>query len=117
MSPHPDDFDRPVPFQHLIDQPALNVDPPGVSTGKVSYQFFIRRRILVRIFAKDFEEYFGFRPKTCCRKFLGVFLGLAGKNDFPTYHRSFSLHFPRGVFNPFRMDSRIPGIETRYSVS
>ena len=113
MRPETDDFDRPDVFQHLIDEPVLDVNPARVRTGEVADEFFIWRRGLVGIFTKHGQQDFGFGTQPCRGELLGVFLGLAREDDPPNYHANFSRHRDTGVFSPRRMDSRMPGIDTR----
>ena len=113
MPPETDDFDGPNVFQDLIDEPVLNVDPTGVRTGEVADEFFIRGRGLVGILTKHGKQGFGFETQPRRGELLGIFLGLACEDDPPGYHANFSRHRETGVFRPRRIDSRMPGIDTR----
>jgi hypothetical protein len=55
MCPHTDDFYCFDVIQNLVNQPVLDIYPPGTCSGKVSQQFLIWWRGLVRIFFEDFE--------------------------------------------------------------
>jgi len=61
VGPHPDDFDGLDIIQDLVHQPVLDVDPSGVRTGKIADEFFVWRRILVRIFLEELEQPFSLR--------------------------------------------------------
>ena len=113
MRPEADDFDGPQILQHLIDESVLDVNPAGVRAGEVADEFFIRRRGLVGILTKYGQQRFGFGTQPSRGELFGVFLGLAREDDPPGYHANFSRHRETGVFRPRRMDSRMPGIETR----
>ena len=56
-------------------------------------------------------------PKSCGLNFFGVLACVFCENEFPRYHGSFLAHLLAGVFIPFIMDSRMPLVERRYSVS
>jgi hypothetical protein len=56
MRPHPDNLYRLQIIVNLIDKAMLYVDSPGTCSGEVSHEFLKRRRILVRVFAKDVEQ-------------------------------------------------------------
>ena len=113
MRPETNDFDGPNVFQDLIDEPVLDGDPAGVRTGEVADEFFIRGRGPVGILTKHGQQDFGFETQPRRGELPGVFLGLAREDDLPGYHANFSRHRETGVFSPRRIDSRMPGIETR----
>ena len=58
---------------------------------------------------------FGFRPAAA--SFFASLLGLLGVEQPPAHQSSLSSSSSTGVAMPSRMDSRMPGSETRYSVS
>ena len=113
MRPEADDFNGPDVSQNLIDEPVLDVDAAGIRAGKVADELFVRGRSLEGILTKDGQQDFSFGTPPRRGEFLGVFLGLACEDDLPRYHANFSRHRDTGVFSPRRMDSRMPGIETR----
>lgn len=116
MSPKTNDFDGLDRGKHLIDQAVLNVDPPRASTRQISDQLLVRGRILIRIGSQDFEKSFSFRPQAGGGEFLRVLLRL-GEDEPPAHQASFFDSFLTGVLRPALMDSRIPGIESRWRVS
>lgn len=63
MSPKADDFDSFFLVEHLVNQTVLQIDSSGIKTLKVTNQFLIRRRSLIRIFTNDINEGFSFRIK------------------------------------------------------
>jgi hypothetical protein len=74
---------------NLIHQAVLDVDAAGVGSGQISDELFVWRGILERVLRDDFE------------KTLRLWL-----EDLSS-----------GSAMPLRMESRIPGIEMRWSVS
>ena len=94
-----------------------DVDATGVRPRKVAYELFVARRGLVRIPAEYVEENLGLRPKTGGCELAGVPTCL-GREDYLSPHQPGPLeHLLTGVFMPLRMDSRMPGTESRYNVS
>ena len=55
MGPHPDDLDGLCFLQDLVHETVLNGDATGISSRKVSDQFFKGWRGLKRIFGQDFK--------------------------------------------------------------
>lgn len=117
MRPHADDFDGVAGRQHLIHKPVLNIDPAGIGPGKIADEFLKRRRGPKGVAFDDLEQQFRFGPKAGSGQLFGVFLRLSGKDKRPGYHLSLVRHFLMGVFSPFRIDARMPGIDSRWSVS
>ena len=113
VRPHLDDLNRLLLFEYLIDEPMLYVDSPGAGTGEISHEFFEGGRTLVRIFAKDVQQPGGCGLEAGSSYSLCVFLGLFGENQTPAHQPGSSAHLSTGVFMPFWMDSRIPGIDVR----
>jgi hypothetical protein len=117
VGPHPEDLYRTVRVQNLIDQAMLDVDPARVSSFEVTDQFLEGWRALSRIAAEDLQEFLRFFAKSASREFPSVFLGLPRKDQPPTgcglYQPGFSDVLLIGVRSPFRIDSRMPGIESR----
>lgn len=113
MRPQPDDLDDFDVRQDLINKPMLDVDPAGIGTGQVADELFEGRRILKGILAQNSQQGFRLGPEPRGREFLGVFLGLFGINQPPNHQRSLEDSFPTGVLSPFRMDSRMPGTDSR----
>jgi len=72
---------------------------------------------LQRILAEDFEEFPGPGSQSRGGELLRVPPGLGGKDEPPAYHFRWDAHLGTGVAIPSRMDSRIPGMESRYNVS
>ncbi len=117
MGPQTDDFDRTDRLQYLIHQAVLDVDPPGIGASEVADEFLIRRRGLIGVVAEEVKQGFGFRTESRRRKFLGVLLSLRREDERPLHHVSAESQALTGVAKPLRIDSRIPGIDTRYNVS
>ena len=95
----------------------LNRDPPGEGAGEVADEFFEPRRLSVRVEPEDIQKSFRLRPKAGAIEFARVLLGLLREDDPPgrvgRYQPGFSKHFEIGVRKPFRIDSRISGIDRR----
>lgn len=113
MGPHPDRLDGPRLGKHLVHQAVLNIDAPGVSARQVTDELFMGRGSLKRVTFEDFQQRLGLRPQAGGGEFLSVLLGLSGEDDLPRYHARVWRHRLTGVFNPCRMDSRMPGTESR----
>ncbi len=101
----------------LIYQPMQKVDPPGIGTRQISNQFLMGRWVLERIHRDDVKKALGLGFQIRGRNAPGVLLGLAGVDDGPAHQPGWVDALPSGSAMPLRMESRIPGIETRYSVS
>lgn len=117
VRPHADDLHRTFRIEDLVDESMLDVDAAGICTCEVADQFLEGGRALPRIPAQDVEQLFGFIPQTAPGDLPGVFLSLFCEADPPRrsgrYHPGFSEVFESGVRSPFRIDSRMPGIERR----
>lgn len=50
MGPHSENMDYFFPVIHIINQPMLNIYPPGIKPLQISNQFFICRGHFERIF-------------------------------------------------------------------
>ena len=70
-----------------------------------------------RVVAQQFEQQFGLRAKVGLWQLVDIPPGQAVVDQFPFHHFSSRLHFETGVLRPLRIDSRMPGMERRYSVS
>ena len=113
MRPQAQNLDGAFNFVDLIQQAMLNVDAARISPHEIPNQLFVRRRILKRIFRDDVEQTFGLGPEIRGRYFFCVFLRLPGVNDNPTHQPGFFEDLESGSAMPLRIDSRMPGIETR----
>src|SRR5258707_515279 len=118
MCPHSDDLHNPAIFKNLINKPMLNCDTPGVCPSQITDKFFVPRRSLEGVWFEDLEKFFCLRFQAGRRQLFSIFLCLRGVDQSPLHHQAGSgEHFSTGVRNPRRMDSRIFGIESKYSVS
>ncbi len=117
MCPHADDLHRFTAWKDLIHQAMLDIDPAGVGPGKVANKLFKWGRSLKRISSEDLEQQFRFGAEPRRGQLLSILLRLPCEDKPPGYHFRVVRHFLRGVLRPFRIDSRIPGIESRYRVS
>jgi hypothetical protein len=117
MRPESNYFNRLDVFQNLIHQSMLYVDATGTCTSQIADQFLERRWILIRIQFQDLKQSLGFWLQSRRLEFFSVLLSLFGEDKRPAHHLSSLLHFPTGVLMPSRMDSRIPGMAVKKSVS
>jgi hypothetical protein len=113
MRPHPQDFDFAFSTINLIHQTVLDVDAARIGAGKISNQFFVRRRTLKRIFRDDVEKSLRLRSKVCRCDLAGVLLCLPGVDDRPAHQPGLIEALLSGSAIPLRMEARIPGIESR----
>ena len=113
MRPEAQDLDDPLLLEHLIDHAMLDIDPAGVRAGKIADKLLEWRMGFKGIFFEDFQDTLRLFLETGSGKFLRVLLCLRCIHELPAHQTSFSVHFLTGVFIPDRMDSRIPGIESR----
>ena len=103
--------------EHLIYQTMLDVDPSGVGACQIADKFFVRRVRLIRVCTQKLDQLlcFGFQSRRC--QILGIFLGLPDEDNLPTYQSGSLQHSSTGVAKPSRIDSLMPGIDSKYSVS
>ncbi len=117
MRPHAKDFDGSRLGQDLINNSVLNIHPAGIGAFEIANKLLKWRWHLIRISAEDFENRYSLGFEVGRSELLGILLSLLCIADFPGHQRSSDAHFPTGVAMPFRMDSRIPGIDSRNRVS
>ena len=117
VSPQSEDLHGFDDGEHLIDHSVLDIDPPGVRAGQIAHQFFKRRRVAERVLREDLQELDRLRLEATGGQLLGVFLGLFGVDQLPDYHGRRVPHRPTGVSMPARMESLMPGIDSRNNVS
>ncbi len=117
MRPNAQDFDCARSTINLIHQTVLDVAATRIGAGKISHQFFVRRRTLKRIFRDDVEKSLRLRLKVCRCDLAGILLCLPGINDRPAHQPGLVEALLRGSAMPLRMEARIPGIDSKKSVS
>lgn len=95
----------------------LHADSPRVGAREIADELLESRRLPPGIRSEDLEELFGFFAQAADREFPSVFLRLPGEHDLPgprfVYQPGRFEVLETGVRIPFRIDSRIPGIERR----
>lgn len=69
--------------------------------------------MLKGILSQDLQQRLGLWPQIRTRKLPGVLLRLPGVVELPAHQLSFFEVLLSGSCNPFRIDSRIPGIDSR----
>jgi len=104
-------------FERLIHKSVLNIDPSRVGAGKITDELLVGKRILERIIGQNIQKKLRLWFQACTRKFLGVLLRLFREDEEVFHQSSFLAHAATGVASPERMESRIPGIETKYRLS
>ncbi len=113
VSPHAKNLDGFGVIQDLVDEPVLDVDTARACAGKIAQEFLVAGRCLVWIASKDVEELLGLRLEPRASQLLRVSPGLCGIDERPVHQSSSVAHLPTGVFSPFRIESRIPGMVAR----
>lgn len=104
-------------LDHLKNKPVLNVDMARIGAREITNQFFVRGRILVGIAFDDLEQFLRLFLRPGCCELLSVFLGLLGIDELPSHQSNSFEQESRGSSMPAMMDSRMPGMESRNSVS
>ena len=117
MSPEAEYLHHSEVVQHLVDQPVLDVDPARIGTCQVTNQLLEGRRSLIGVLCQSGKQEFRLALETGGRQLFRILLGLPRKDDLPTHQRSSGAQASTGVARPLRIDSRIPGIESKWSVS
>lgn len=117
MRPHPEDFYSMLAIQDLVYEPMLDVDASGVCAGKVADQFLIAGRCLEWVLSDHREQPLDLFHQSRGRNLPSVVLSLSCVNNPPAHQPGSSEHWSRGVSRPLRMDSRMPGTDSRYRVS
>lgn len=117
MSPQPQNLHHLLSLEHLIHQSVLNIDSSGIGTSKIADELLVRGRILEWIIDQNIQKQLRLRFQTSTCKLLRVLLRLFREDEEVFHQSSFLAHASTGVASPERMDSRIPGIETKYRLS
>lgn len=117
MCPEPQNLDDTLVGQHLVDDPVLNVDTAGIAPFKIAHESLEWRWTLKWIILDDPQQLLRLGFQTAGGKLLRVFSRLLRVDEPPTHQSSSSEHSLTGSSMPSRIDSRMPGIESRYSVS
>src|SRR5665647_1328631 len=113
VGPHPQHLDNALIGEDLVDQAMLDVDPPREGTAQVADELLERRRGLELVLLQDVEERLGLRLQTGGGELPCVFARLLRVEQPPAHQSSSPSSSSAGAAMPSRMDSRMPGIETR----
>lgn len=113
MTPQPNHFDDFYLRKNLVNQPVLDVNPSRIGSGQIPHKLLEGGRILKWIAFQNFQQALRLWLQPRRRKFFSVFLGLFGVKKLPAHQLSFLESLLTGVLRPARMDSRIPGMETK----
>jgi len=117
VGPHANHFYDPLFLQHLINQAVLNIDSPGIRACQISDELLERGWVLEGLLRKDVKKFFSPWSQAGGGKPLCILLRLPRVDELPAYQDSFLDVFFSGVFRPARIDSRMPGTESRCRVS
>lgn len=117
MRPETKHFHDLIRLEHLINKPVLNVDTARIGAREITDQLFVWGRILVGTAFDDLEQFLRLFLKPGCCELLSVFLGLLGIDELPSQQSNSFEQESRGSSMPAMMDSRMPGMESRNSVS
>lgn len=118
VRPHADDADRSLGDNNVVNEPVLNRDSPRIHPSHVTNELLEQRWRLEGVFAQNGKETFYAGLQSRVGHAAGVFGSLAGELNPPRIHQSSSsTHSLEGAAIPSRIDSRIPGILSRYRVS
>lgn len=101
----------------LIHQPVLDVGPARICARQIADEFFRRCWGLVWIVSEDIQKRFRFGTEADGSRLFNVLQSLCRVDDLPHYQSISREHSSSGVASPSRMDSRMPGVLERYSVS
>ncbi len=91
----------------------MNVDPTRIRPAQITDQLLERRRILKRIVLQYLKQPLGLWTEISRSNLLGVLLRLLRKIKFPNHQLRVFEDLLSGSFNPLRIDSRMPGMDTR----
>ena len=89
----------------------------GKCPGQIAHEFFVRWRILKWILREDVEQPLRLRPEIRGRDLPRILLRLLREDNGPTHQPGLLEALLSGSAIPLRIETRIPGIEMRWSVS
>src|SRR5690554_2336120 len=113
VAPEPEDLHHSLVLEHLVDQAMLDIDTARIGPGEVTDKLLERGWLAVGVFSQEVQQFLGLRLEAAGSQFPGVFLCLPGEDQPPCHQSSSSSHSSTGVSMPSRIDSRIPGTESR----
>jgi hypothetical protein len=114
MRPQPDHFDGALAVEDLVNDAVLHVDSAREGAREITDELFEWGLTSEGIHREDFEKELRLLLETGARELARVPAGMAGEDDPPAFHQfSSSTHSESGVFRPFWIDARMPGIESR----
>ncbi len=117
MSPQSQHFHDSLSLEHLIHKSVLDIDSSGVSTSEIADELLVGGRVLEGIIRQNIQKKLSLRFQSSARKLFGVLLRLLRENKAVFHQSSFSAHAETGAASPSRIDSLIPGIETKKRLS
>src|SRR4051812_24524099 len=96
----------------------LDIDPAGTGAGQVADELFVPGTSAERILPEDLQKLLGPASQVGRGELFSVFLRLFREAQPPPAYQSISsAPSSTGVSIPSRIDSLMPGIESRYIVS
>ena len=117
VRPHSQDTNNSLFAEDFVDHAVLDVNSTRIRPCQISDQLLVRRGGLKRVLCDDGKQFLGFLFESSGREFLRVLERVLCEDDFPTHHLSALALLAKGSAMPTLMDSRIPGTDSRYSVS
>ena len=117
MRPHPQHTHRVFRLAHFIDQAVLDVDAARIGPGQIAHQLFIGRWVLEWVVGQHVQKRLRVRPEPGSRELLGVLQRMPGENNCPRHQATAVALSLRGSAMPCWIDSRMPGTDSRNSVS
>lgn len=100
-------------LQNLVHQAVLDVDAPRTCSLQIAHQPFKTGWGLKGILSEDFQQLFNPAPQPHGPDLPGIPLSLSSEDNCPTHHFSSVAQSDTGVAMPSRIDSRIPGTDSR----
>ena len=113
VRPHSQDLHNSLLVEDLVDETMLDADSPGVRPGEIANELLETGRRPARVAPDDREEFFGLGSQTRASKLLGILLRLPCEDNLPVHASRRSKHSSTGVASPSRIDSRIPGTDSK----
>ncbi len=113
MRPHADCLHNPFFLEYLIDKAMLYVDSSRIGSSEISNKFLEWWWILERRGLQQFEQLLRFGFQAYSSQLPRILLRLFREDDLPAHQLSLSEHSSTDVLNPSRIDSRIPGMDSR----
>ena len=86
VRPHANDFHNFLRRVNLIDESALDIDPPGIRTFQFTDQCFLSRWLFEGILFKNFKKTHCLFLQIAAYNLFGTILRLLSKDQLECYH-------------------------------